>query len=148
MSRRALLHPYINPTWTFALVGGLVSMPLTIGHYWLSGMGSDFSTSMIFVGGLLSGYLAERHSAAAVTAGTGAGVVGGLPGYVGMYPAMVETATSFATAWSSPVAGAVLMGLIGLIVVCVAALPGFLGGIVGGWLARNVTRKRTPASNA
>ncbi|QLG27110.1 DUF5518 domain-containing protein [Halorarum halophilum] len=123
-------------------------MPLTVGQYWLSGMGSDFSTGMILFGGLIAGYLAERNSTGAVHAGIGAGVVGGVPGYVWILPALVEFGTSFATAWSSPVAGAILMGFAGVVVIGIAALPGFLGGIVGAWLARNVERRRAVPGSA
>lgn len=35
----------LSPTWKYALVGGLVSIPLSLGHYWLSGMGENFSTA-------------------------------------------------------------------------------------------------------
>lgn len=124
-----------NHTWKYALLGGLLSIPLVIGDYWLSGMGNNFSISMVFFGGLLAGFLAKRNAANARRAAIGAGIIGGLPGYIWIFPAMVRTWTSFATAWSSPIAATVLMTLAGVVMIGTGALGGFLGGYVGGWLA-------------
>jgi len=47
---------------------------------------------------------------------------------------MVRTATSFATAWSSPL-GAIFVLMIGIpAIILISALPGWLGGLVGGKL--------------
>jgi hypothetical protein len=128
----------LAPTWRYALVGGVVSMPLSLGLYWYTGMGNDFSLNMVVVGGLLAGYLAKRGSADAKSAGLRAGLVGALPGLVWIFPATVTTARSLAAAWSVPPAAAVLVVVFGGIVLGIGALAGLVGGAVGGWLAGKV----------
>ncbi|MBP2252689.1 hypothetical protein J2754_003035 [Halarchaeum solikamskense] len=127
-----------NQTWPYALLGGIVSIPLVLADYWLSGMGSYFSINMVFFGGLLAGFLAQRGSANTRQAATGAGIIGGLPGYLWILPAMGQMWTSFATAWSSPLAATVLVLLGSVLMVGISAVAGLLGGIVGSWLAKNV----------
>lgn len=133
-----------SETWKYAVIGGVASMPLTIGYYWLSGAGNDFSTGMIFFGGLLAGYLAKESGLDPVSSGFRAGVVGGLPGYIWILPGMVRTGTRFATAWSSSVAATVVMAFFAIAIVATAVLPGLVGGYVGGWLVEKVTGKRPP----
>lgn len=137
-----------NQTWKYALLGGLISIPLVLGDYWLSGMGDYFSINMVFFGGLLAGFLAQRSTADGRRAAIGAGIVGGLPGYLWILPAMVRTGSSFATAWSSPIAASVLMILGGVMVIGISALAGLLGGIVGGWLAKKADRTRSSIVSA
>mgnify|MGYP000173936998 CR=1 FL=1 len=126
-----------NYTWKYALLGGLISIPLVIGDYWLSGMGHYFSFNMVFFGGLLAGFLAKRDAANASKAAIGAGILGGLPGYIWIFPAMVRTWRSFATSWSSPIVATLVMTLAGVMMIGASALGGFLGGLVGGWLANH-----------
>lgn len=132
-----------NQTLKYALFGALISIPLVLGDYWLSGMGNYFSINMVFFGGLLAGFLAKRGSANARRAAIGAGIIGGLPGYLWIFPAMVRTGTSFVTAWSSSIAAIVLMTLSGVMVIGISGLAGLLGGIVGGWLAKKADRARS-----
>ncbi|MFC6977144.1 DUF5518 domain-containing protein [Halomicroarcula sp. GCM10025709] len=51
----------MTATWKYALIGGVATLPFTIGFYWQSRMGSEFSLNMVFWGGLLAGYLAARQ---------------------------------------------------------------------------------------
>lgn len=138
MPGRDLSTLSVPQTWPYALLGGLVSMPLTIGQYWLSGLGNTFPMEMILVGGLLAGYLATKNATNGVRAGIGAGVIGGLPGYVWILPSILETATSFSQAWSSPLGAIVLLSFSLPAIIGLAVLPGWIGGHVGGWLARTV----------
>lgn len=135
--------PGVYRTWKYALLGGLVSMPLVLIDYWLSGLGDTFPTTMVFFGGLLAGFLAQRDAVDGARAAMGAGVVGGLPGYVFILPAMVRTSQSFASAWSSPLAAAVLMVFMGLFIIGINALTGLIGGMVGGWLAKKIHSTRS-----
>ena len=89
MSRQ--VSGFVAETWQYALVGGVVSIPLSLGLYWYSGMGSDFSLNMIVVGGLLAGYLAKRNSVDAKPAGLRAGLIGALPGLAWMLPQIART---------------------------------------------------------
>lgn len=128
-----------SEAWTYGLLGGVVSMPLTVGAYWLSGMGNDFSLNLVFVGGLLAGYLVEARDVAADSdaAGLRAGVVGALPGVVWLVsdrllPVRGADATLPGGFEAAISALAVLFGL------GFGAVVGLLGGAIGGWLARKV----------
>lgn len=89
----------VTATWKYALIGGLISLPFTIGLYWLSGMGSEFSLNIVFFGGILAGYLASTAATETVASSVGfrAGVVGGLPG-LWLLVDLLEAAI----AWASP----------------------------------------------
>lgn len=127
-----------NDTWTYALLGGLTSVPLTAGLYWLSGAGSEFSLNAVFVGGLLAGYLVTRAPTDADPGGVGvrAGLVGAVPAVVW---GVSEVAGS-AAAVAGPVpfrivaVGTVLL-TITTVVVVLATVAGFVGARIGGWLA-------------
>lgn len=71
-----------SATWTYALVGGIASIPFTVGRCWLSGAGSRFSLNAVSFGGLLAGSLASAVATETDGSGVGfrAGVVDGPPG--------------------------------------------------------------------
>ena len=137
----------MTETWKYALIGGIASLPLTIGLYWQSGMSSEFSLNMVFWGGLIAGYLASTAATEtnSSSAGFRAGVVGGLPG-LWQVVGLIEAAIT----WSSPLwfrVGAVLMLAIGFTTVLLgfAGIVGLLGAKAGGWLAKKTGALRTPA---
>jgi NhaP-type Na+/H+ or K+/H+ antiporter len=129
---------FVPDTWRYALVGGVVSIPLSLGLYWYSGMGNDFSFNMVVVGGLLAGYLAERNAADAKPAGLRAGLVGSLPGLAWILP---RIARNVAAEWS-PLPIAVFLCLFTLIAFGIGAVAGVIGGAVGGWLFEKVESRR------
>jgi hypothetical protein len=112
----------------------VVSVPLTLGYYWYSGMGNDFSLNMVFVGGLL----AERDSVDAKRVGLRAGSIGALPGLVWIFPPRLVTARSMAEAWSFAPAAAVLVVIFSVMALGISAVAGFFGGAVGGWLFEEI----------
>ena len=139
MSRQ--VSGFVAETWRYALVGGVVSIPLSFGLYWYSGMGSDFSLNMIVVGGLLAGYLAKRNSVDAKPAGLRAGLIGALPGLAWVLP---QIARNVAAGWSVlPIA--VFLFLFTVIIFGIGAVAGVIGGVVGGWLFKKVENQRPVA---
>ncbi|WP_380676870.1 DUF5518 domain-containing protein [Salinigranum sp. GCM10025319] len=136
------LAGFLTPTWRYALVGGIVSMPLSLGLYWYSGMGTDFSLNMVFVGGLLAGYLAKRGSVDAKSAGLRAGVIGALPGLVWIFPGILTTARTLTD--SFPPTMAVSVVVFSGMVLGIGALAGLIGGAIGGWLVEKLGGTRTP----
>ncbi|MDY6775320.1 MAG: DUF5518 domain-containing protein [Halobacteria archaeon] len=68
----------ISETWKYAVVAGAASLPLTFLRFWLTGM-EYFSVSMVFFGGILAGYLAEKKSLNSNSVGARAGMIGGVP---------------------------------------------------------------------
>lgn len=136
----------VTATWKYALIGGLTSLPFTIGLYWLSGMGSEFSLNMVFFGGLFAGYLASTAAMEtdASSVGFRAGAVGGLPG-LWLLVDLLEAAI----AWGSPlwfrvVAVSMLAAGFTAVLLGFAGLVGLLGAKVGGWLAKKTGAQRTP----
>ncbi|QLH79626.1 DUF5518 domain-containing protein [Halosimplex rubrum] len=138
----------LSRTWQYALVGGAVSMPLTLAVYWSSGASDHFSFNAVVVGGLIAGFLARRYAADAGAAGLRAGVIGGLAGYVWIAPAIRTSAESFADAWSFAPATGLLFVVFSAVVLGTAAIAGLLGGVVGSWICGKVGRESPSTASA
>jgi NhaP-type Na+/H+ or K+/H+ antiporter len=137
MPRQVAGSDAVPETWRYALVGGIVSIPLSLGLYWYSGMGTDFSFNMVVVGGLFAGYLAERNSVDARPAGLRAGLIGALPGLVWILP---RIAGDVAAEWSLlPIAA--FLCLFTVIAFGIGAVAGVIGGAVGGWLFKKAKNR-------
>jgi len=132
-------------SWKYALLGGLASVPVAAGEYWLSGAGDTFPITFALVGGVVAGVLAERRAAHAGRAGAGAGAVGGLVALGWILPVLLDTAADFAAAWSTPVAGVLIAVVFSLAVLGMAALVGLIGGSIGGWLTTKFGGRRALA---
>lgn len=131
----------VSPAWKFALVGGLLSWPLTIGELWLSGRGGLF----LFPAGIVAGYLAGRESARAARAGIGAGVVGMVPAVLRIGPPLSETLAGFAADVSivyAAFAATVIVSASALF----AVVAGGVGGALGGWLAAKTGGAERPST--
>jgi hypothetical protein len=137
----------VTETWKYALIGGIASIPPTIGLYWQSGMGSEFSLNTVFFGGLFAGYLAS--TAATETDGSSvgfrAGVVGGLPGLWLLVDLLEAAITWGSPFWFRVVAVSMLAVGFTIVLLGVAGLVGLLGAKVGGWLAKKTGTQRTPS---
>lgn len=137
-----------NDTWTYALLGGLASVPLTVGLYWLSGAGSEFSLNAVFLGGLLAGYLVTRATTDTDPGGVGvrAGVVGGVPAVVWGVSEVSRSAAAVAGPVPFRVAAvATVLLTITTVVLALAGVVGLVGATVGGWLAGWIDARRPRA---
>lgn len=126
-------------TWRYAVVGGVASIPLSAGLYWLTGAGSTFSLNMVFFGGVLAGYLAETKSPEAdiTTVGLRTGLVGGLPGLV----LLLEATSGLAgPLWFRAAGGTMLAGTFVVSTFAIAVLAGAFGAVGGSWLAGKLGR--------
>jgi len=124
----------LSRTWKYALICGLASIPLTLGLYWLSGTGNDLSLNTVFFGGLASGWLAHGTGVETDSVGFRAGVIGGLAG-LWTLPELLHVVLSAAEpAWFGVLQAGLVVGLFALVLV-VAGFTGFLGAMVGNWLA-------------
>ena len=144
MKTNSRLFDRLTPAWKYALIGGLASIPCSLGLYWLSGAGNEFSGNMVLFGGVLAGYLARRDSTRASSAGLRAGVVGGLPSLVWGISTLLGISDGFVMVWSDPLLEAVFLLFVGGALLGASVLVGLLGGMVGGWLSRRVERRGTP----
>ena len=127
----------MSDTWRYALVGGVASIPLSLWLYWESGVGDTFSLIIVFVGGVLAGYLASRAPTElhGRTVGFRAGVIGSLPVLW-----LVGEVVIAASAWASPLwfrvaAVVLLVGGLTLVLFAFGGLIGAIGATFGGWLA-------------
>jgi len=124
----------------YALLGGVVSMPVTVVLYWSSGGGSEFVLDAVLLAGLLAGFLAARRGVDADAVGVRAGVVGGVPGVVWLLPKVLDLAAGLSgPTWFEAVGVALVVGTtVGLIALVFAfsALLGLVGARVGGWATR------------
>lgn len=125
-----------RPVWLYGLTGGIVAMPLLLGHAWLRGDETIPLTAACF-GGLVAGYLATRDSASATRAGTVAGCVGALPGVLLFLPALYDTVTVWIAA-DAFVLALIVTPLVVAFAFGLAGFLGFLGGLVGRWLAGRI----------
>ncbi|WP_372912569.1 DUF5518 domain-containing protein [Salinigranum sp.] len=139
----SLLASVRTGTWRYALVGGVVSIPLTIGLNWYAGTPSHFSLNMVVVGGLVAGYLAKRDAVEAKLAGVRAGLVGAAPGLVWFLRGIISRMD---TALSAEVAVVAAVG-VGVVVLGIGAIAGLVGGAVGGWLFEQVRHHLPPSGS-
>lgn len=146
MSRTGPSTGTLSREWQYALVGGVISMPLTLAAYWQTGGGDEFSFNMVLVGGLVAGFLARRYGADPGDASIRAGVVGGLAGYVWIAPTMYESAASFSQAGGIGPVVVVLFVVFSAVVLGIAALVGLLGGAIGSWLGKHLGFRRPTAT--
>lgn len=151
MSPNSLLpsRPNLTATWKYAIVGGLVTVPLTLNRYWSAGVDDVISLNAVVLGGIVAGYLAKRSADAdARRAGVRAGLVGGLPALWLLGGGFLSAAAAAEPTWFLAVAA--LFGVaIALFVLGLASLSGLLGAKVGGWLAekRNGGRSVPPSAH-
>ncbi|MFA9516610.1 DUF5518 domain-containing protein [Halopenitus sp. H-Gu1] len=131
------LQRRVSATWQCALIGGIISLPLTIGLYWLSGMGNELSLNMVFVGGLIAGFLAKTRviDANGAAAGLRAGIVGAAPGLWFLVDVFEAFTVVSGPLWFRSAALVLVIGTIAVVLFGLGALVGFLGAKVGGWLA-------------
>lgn len=137
----------LSETWRCALLGGVASIPLTVSLYWLSGAGNELSLNMVFVGGLLAGFLAQSRSADVGSAGFRAGVVGGLPGLWILAEILEMAATVSGPLAFRVVAGLLVAGTFAAVLATAAGVAGFLGAKVGAWLAAKDLLPRLPTTD-
>lgn len=147
MSRAGPRPGSLSRTWQYALLGGVVSMPLTLAAYWNSGASDHFSFNMVVVGGLIAGFLARRYSADVSAASLRAGVIGGLAGYVWIASTILVSAENFADAWSFAPVKPLLVVVFSVFVLGTAGIAGFLGGLVGSWICRVTGREQSSAAS-
>lgn len=135
------LHDRLGATWTYALVGGVASAPLTLGLYWSAGAGNEFSLNAVFLGGLLAGALAESTPADASSAGVRAGLIGSLGVLPGVAWSLSGALGASGREWFEAASVALALGAVAVAVVF-AGVVGLFGGIVGGWLVEKWNRRR------
>jgi hypothetical protein len=124
--------------WRAALVGGLGSIPATVGLYWLSGAGNEMSLSMVFVGAIVAGGLArsEDPDCDIEAVGVRTGIVGAIPGLwfvVTMFVAIL-TGLPDSPTWFLFAVGGISLIVVPLLLFGLGVLAGVIGASLGAWL--------------
>jgi hypothetical protein len=136
VTRTGSLHDRLGDRWTYALLPGLGSLPLTTVAYWQSG--SELSLSPVLLAGVLAGYLSKRRTDESAGVGVRTGLVGGLS-VVWVLVDVLRAASALAGPPWFVAAGVVFTAgtlvLVAVVGFGLAALAGAVGGRIGGWLA-------------
>ncbi|WP_262175161.1 DUF5518 domain-containing protein [Haloarcula laminariae] len=128
-----LLQRLRSPTWQYAILGGLASVPLTLVLH-LRAPGTTWDASGIALCALAVGYLAKRRGLESTPVGLRAGAVGAFPVLLSVAE-LVPVVLSFTQpAWFTALQLA-LVALMLPVFVGVTAVVGALSGRLGGWLA-------------
>lgn len=130
--------------WRYAVIGGMLALPVTAFGYWQTG--SELSLSPVLCGGLLAGYLAERRIGESHGVGIRTGLIGGSPVVWILFDVL-----SMASALAGPVWFVTGATLLTVVVVAafgfgLAALFGTVGAKIGSWLARKQPGRSTSGS--
>jgi hypothetical protein len=123
----------IPQQWQYALLGGLGSVPFTLGGYLWSG--STVSFLPLLFGAILAGYLANRGAGTVHGVGLRTGLVGGVPVLVVAYADVVGVALGMNwPTWFLPVGLALLAGFVLGLGSALAAGVGAVGARLGDML--------------
>jgi hypothetical protein len=125
-----------NDTWTYALLGGGVALP--VGVFTYRQTGSELSLMPVFFGAILAGYLATRRTGACDGVGSRAGVVGGLSVLWPLAELIAGASWLSGPSWFVWSGTALTIGMavsFGVLAFGLAAVLGTAGGRIGGWLA-------------
>jgi hypothetical protein len=134
------LHPRrLSPEWQFALVGALVSLPITVLITLTPTGEADIAGGILLVGPLVAGGLAAVRVADPETAGLRAGLLSAFVAVLTMLLTEVDLGID-ATAGEYPVRLDTIPFLlvVSLFLCVVAPLVGLCVGRIGGWVVRNV----------
>lgn len=131
-------------SWKYALVGAVIAMPLTFVVHVKTGSGIEFSSGTMVLGGGVAGYLAEYNSAYPRTTGALAGVVGVLPLLYWWSTVFQYIPFGYIPIWPNAVSQVARLLLMGAIIFLGSVLAGWIGGLLGGWVARKIHPVREP----
>jgi hypothetical protein len=135
----------LTPAWRYGLVGGLASIPLTAGLYWLSETANELSLNMVVVGGLIAGYLAAvgAEQVRAAPVGVRTGLVGSLPAIWLVLDMFLFTGSVRGPVWFQTFGAGVVLLSATVVAVLISVVVGVLGAKVGGWLATKLGHRPT-----
>lgn len=143
---RAWLVDTIGTEWTYALVGGLLSVVWLLGSH--PPGTSDIDTTPILLVAIVAGYFYSDGSRETGTVGRRIGLFGALAVLWltrGFFLGIGGDILTAETLWFGVVAP-VFLGLALTLLVGMAVVSGWLGVAVGGWLARKNGRTRSQAA--
>jgi hypothetical protein len=132
----------MSQQWQYALIFGVLALPITALSYWQTG--SELSLSPVFLGGVLPGYLMTRRTGTGRGVGARVGLVGGLPVLWVLFDILQAASALAGPSWF--VASATILTIVVTVIFGfgLAALIGELGGKLGSWVASKRSGHSTP----
>ncbi|WP_237713315.1 DUF5518 domain-containing protein [Halococcus hamelinensis] len=124
--------------WKYGLIGGLVSISLTIMSSTWAGSTLDQPGTGILLGAMLAGYLAANASRRAASAGVLAGLVGGAPASVWAVGWLLGLPEGPIVVWSNPLPEILFLLLATAALIAFSVGVGAVGGIFGGWFSKKI----------
>jgi len=123
-----------SPTWQYALLGGLASLPLTLALY-LQAPATGWNASGIALCALAAGYLAKRRGLNSTAVGMRAGAIGAFPVLLSALDLLPFALGLAQPVWFTAVQ-IVLVSVTAPVLVGITGLVGGMAGRLGGWLAQ------------
>lgn len=128
-------------TWKYAIIGALVSIPVSIAS--LLQYGNKISLTGVLIGGLFAGFLAKIWHGSTDLVGVRTGIIGSIPISVIVYEMGTAVSELSNPTWFSTVLIA-LIGVIGAISLGLSLFLGWIGAKVGDWLATRIIDRDSP----
>ncbi|GAA5052443.1 DUF5518 domain-containing protein [Haladaptatus pallidirubidus] len=119
--------------WKYALNGGIISIPLTVGYNWFFEP-EIYSLIMATIGGIIAGYLAKRNALRIYRTGIGAGAIGATPALLMAFNPLSTIATKWLGS-GAIVFTFIVVPVVALAILAIGAVLGLIGGAIGDWLA-------------
>jgi hypothetical protein len=134
MSLPSLRTDTLSVAWRFAILGALVSLPITVVVNWLPDSEATVGGGIMIIGAFTAGVIAAIRSTDSGAAGLRAGLLGAV---VGVITFLFTVGTT--TVW--PLSRVVFFVFASGLVLCVAPIFGLVFGRVGGLIANAVSAR-------
>lgn len=122
----------LTEMWTYALLGGLLTLPFTAINVWRSPENVTLGT--VLIGSVFAGYLIKRRGGNSTATGLRAALIGGIPVLWTLKELLWAVTNISNPPWFQAASVAVALAFGGLLL-AVMAISGALAGRFGGWLA-------------
>ena len=133
-----------SPTWRYAFLAGVASLPLTLALNWQDPSGV-WDVSGVALAALAAGYLAKRHGLESTSVGFRTGAIGSLP-VLWSVPSVITYVLGLSQPTWFTVLSVVMLAVFVPLVLGFAAVIGALSGRLGGWLAAKSGHPRQPVN--
>jgi hypothetical protein len=131
----------LSPAWRYALIGALISLPVSAIINWLSNSEATIGGGIMIVGALIAGGIAAIRSTEPSAAGLRAGFLGGIVSVLTFIVTVGMTA-----AW--PLSRVAFWVFAGGVILCIAPIFGLGCGRIGGWVTNTVVTQWKTGANA
>ena len=136
-----------SPTWRYAFLAGVASLPLTLALNWQDPSGV-WDISGVTLAALVAGYLVKRHGLESTSVGFRTGAIGSLP-VLSSVPHVITYILGLAQpTWFTVLSVVMLAVFVPVALGFVGGVTGALSGRLGGWLAIKSGHPRQPVNTS